>query len=209
MRGGSMAATAAVLVLSLAGCERDRASQAPPPVRPEAPAAAVQVPPSNTVAGLAVRTALNDMYEIDAGRIALQRSQDNDVKRFAQMMIDDHGRTSNEVRAMLAQQAVAVTLPNTPDAEVESRLNALRAAPAETFDQTYVDQQIQAHETALALLRSHARDGDNQVFRDWADRTAPAIENHLQMARGLKRAPSGGTAGDAAANQAGDQPRRP
>lgn len=208
MRGVSMVAVAAVMVLSVPGCERDRDSEAPAPARPEAPAAAAPVPGADTAAGFAVRTALSDIYEMEAGRIALQRSQDNDVRRFAQMMIDDHGRTSNEVRAMLAQQAVAVDLPRDPDEEVTSRLNALRSAPAETFDQTYVDQQIQAHETALALLRDHARSGDNQVFRDWANRTAPAIENHLQMARGLKRAPAGEPAGAAAAtSQSGDQAR--
>ena len=206
MRGGSMVAAAAVLVLSVPGCERDRDSRAPAAEPTPAPAAAAPVPNADTAAGFAVRSALSDMYEVDSSRIALQRSQDNDVKRFAQMMIDDHGRTSNEVRAMLAQQAVAVALPAAPDAEVESRLNALRSASAEAFDQTYVDQQIQAHESALALLKDHARNGDNQVFRDWASRTAPAIENHLQMARGLKRAPAG-PAGDDADNQAGAEPR--
>jgi len=207
MRGRLMVAAAAVLMLSVSGCGRDTDSpDAPPPAETPAPAAQPPVPSADTAAGLAVRTALSDLYEIESGRLARERSRDNDVKRFAQMMLDDHARTSNEVRAMLAQQAVNAELPTQLDAEHRNRLAALEAAAPAEFDHRYIDQQIAAHETALALLRGHARNGDNQVFRDWASRTAPTIENHLQMARGLKRAPAGETAGDAA-NQAGDERR--
>ena len=208
MRGRLMVATAAVLVLAVTGCDRgEEARTQAPPAEPVAATPTPPLPSADTAAGLAARTAMNDMYEIQSGRLALERSRDNDVRRFAQMMIDDHGRTSNEVRAMLAQQAVQAELPARLDAEHRDRLDLLRSAPDEDFDRSYIDQQIAAHETALALLKDHARSGDNQVFRDWAARTAPAIENHLQMARGLKRAPTGETAGDAATNQAGAERR--
>ena len=208
MRGRLMVATAAVLVLTATGCDRgeDTRVQTPPP-EPVVAAPATPLPGANTAAGLATRTALADMYEIESGRLALERSRDNDVRRFAQMMIDDHGRTSNEVRAMLAQQAVQADLPVRMDAEHRDRLTALQNASDADFDRSYIDQQIAVHESTLALLNDHARSGDTQVFRDWAARTAPAIENHLQMARGLKRAPTGDTAGDAATNQSGAERR--
>ena len=210
MPGRLMAAAAAVLALSVSGCGRgeDSGTATPAPASevptPEAPP---ELPPAETAAGFAARAALSDMFEIESGRIALQRSQDNDVKRFAQMMVDDHGRTSNEARAMLAQQAVPAILPSTLDEERRRLIEQLNSAPAEAFDDRYIDQQIDAHERALALMKEYARAGDNQVFRDWASRTAPAIENHLQMARGLKGAPSGDTAGGAASNRDGAERR--
>ena len=207
MRGRLMVATAAVLVLSASGCDRSGEGETAAPASPAAPAPAAPAPAADTAAGFSARLALSDLYEIESGRLALGRSGDNDVKRFAQMMVDDHARTSNEVRAMLAQQAVQADVPRTLDSEHRSRMAALQAAAPAAFDQTYVDQQIAAHEATLALIRDYARSGDNQAFRDWANRTAPAIENHLQMARGLKRAPSGETAGDAATNQAGAERR--
>ncbi|HEX8570188.1 MAG TPA: DUF4142 domain-containing protein [Caulobacteraceae bacterium] len=202
MRGRLMVAAAAVSVLSVSACDRggDNQAAAAPPSPAAAPPPVPPMPPAGAAAGFAARTALNDMYEVEAGRLALERTGDNDVKRFAQMMVDDHSRTSNEVRAMIAQQAVQAELPSQLDAENRARVDALTAAAPADFDQRYIDQQIAAHESALALLKDYARGGDNQAFRDWASRTAPAIENHLQMARGLKRAPAGDSAGDAATN---------
>ena len=201
MRGPLIVAAAAVAVLGVAGCGRDAetdAADAPPPTAIEAPAAPVEAPlqPEGTAAGFTARAALNDMYEIESSRLALAKSQDNDVKRFAQMMLDDHTRTSNEGRAVIAQQGVQVTLPE--------RLDEPRP---EAFDARYIEQQIQAHEVALGLMQTYARAGDNEAVRAWASRTAPAIENHLQMARGLKRTPTPAPGADAATNNAGAQRR--
>ena len=207
-----MAAAAAVAVLGVAACGRDAetdAADAPPPTAIEAPAAPVEAPlqPEGTAAGFTARAALNDMYEIESSRLALQKSQDNDVKRFAQMMLDDHTRTSNEGRAVIAQQGVQVTLPERLDEPRRALIDELNAAAPEAFDARYIDQQIQAHETALGLMQTYARAGDNEAVRAWASRTAPAIENHLQMARGLKRTPTPAPGADAATNNAGAQRR--
>ena len=207
-----MAAAAAVAVLGVTACGRDAetdAADAPPPTAIEAPAAPVEaaLQPEGTAAGFTARAALNDMYEIESSRIALQKSQDNDVKRFAQMMLDDHTRTSNEGRAVIAQQGVQVTLPERLDEPRRNLIDALNAAAPGEFDARYIDQQIQAHETTLGLMQTYARAGDNEAVRAWASRTAPAIENHLQMARGLKRTPTPAPGADAATNNAGAQRR--
>ena len=202
-----MAAAAAVAVLSVSGCDREDAGTASAPAAPEpAPTADAPLAAADTAAGFVSRVALGDMYEVASGRIALQQSQNNDVKRFAQMMVDDHTRTSNEIRAAIAQQGVQVALPEQMDEPRRNLINDLNSAAPEDFDDRYIDQQIQAHETTLGLLRDYARSGDNPAFRDWASRTAPAVENHLQMARGLKRTPTGDPGG--AANNEGGAQRR-
>jgi putative membrane protein len=86
-------------------------------------------------------------------------------------------------------------------------MNELAAAAPEAFDARYIDQQIEAHEAALGLMQTYARAGDNEAVRAWASRTAPAIENHLQMARGLKRTPPPTSGADPATNNAGAQRR--
>jgi putative membrane protein len=207
-----MVAVAAVAVLGVTACGRDTdsdADAAPPSATLEAPAAPVDAPlqPENIAAGFTARAALNDMYEIESGRMALEKSQDNDVRRFAQMMLDDHTRTSNEGRAVIAQQGVQVTLPSRLDEPRRALIAELEAAAPEAFDARYIDQQIQAHEAALGLMQTYARAGDNEAVRAWATRTAPAIENHLQMARGLKRTPTPAPGADAATNNAGAQRR--
>jgi putative membrane protein len=123
------------------------------------------------------------------------------------MMVDDHTRTSNEVRAVLAQHGVQAALPGDLDEPRRNLINQLNSATAEDFDDRYIDQQIEAHQNVLALIRDFAQNGDNEPLKAWAGRTAPAIENHLQMARGLKRNPAGAGTDGAANDNAGAERR--
>lgn len=207
-----MAAAAAVAMLGVSGCDRDgnadTASASAAPQAPEtSPAADAPLPPARTAAGFVSRVALNDLYEVESGRIAVQRSSNNDVKRFAETMVGDHTRTSNEVRAVVAQQGVQASLPTTVEERRRNLINYLNSATAEDFDDRYIDQQIQAHEEMSAMLRDYAASGDNEALRQWANRTAAAIENHLQMARGLKGAPTAEAGGGASNNEGGAQRR--
>ena len=84
-------------------------------------------------------------------------------------------------------------------------LGDLRAASGGDFEDRYIDQQIEAHDNALRVLREYAETGDNPALRDWARRTAPRLENHRQMAHALHRRTSAG--GSAETGAAGGQRR--
>jgi putative membrane protein len=130
----------------------------------------------------------SDMFEIESSRLALQRSGDPAVRRFAQMMINDHSRMSGEMMNM----ARNMRLPMSPmqmmtrHAEMMERLSA--ASPAE-FDMMYRREQLMAHEEALMLHRTYADRGDYQPLSALAARAVPAIEMHLAEAQRLPDQP--------------------
>ena len=49
----------------------------------------------------------------------------------------------------------------------------------------YAQQQVNAHQTALALLQAQAQSGTVAQLRDFAAETATAVEGHLERAREL------------------------
>src|SRR5215471_5408656 len=65
--------------------------------------------------GFVQGAALGDMYEIEASKIALRRSMSDDVKKFAQQMINDHTQTSNKLKEALEHAKLGVDLPAMPD----------------------------------------------------------------------------------------------
>nr|MDP9415963.1 DUF4142 domain-containing protein [Pseudomonadota bacterium] len=101
----------------------------------------------------------SDMFEIESSRLALQRSGNPAVRRFAQMMINEHTRMSGEMMNM----ARNMRLPMSPmqmmprHAGMMERLSG--ASPAE-FDMAYRREQLMAHEEALMLHRTYADRGD-------------------------------------------------
>jgi putative membrane protein len=131
-----------------------------------------------------VKSALmSDKFEIAAARIAQGKSRNSDVQHFAQMMIQDHGATSDELTGILKQNAFAFTPPADLDDEHAAMVRELGDTPAPDFDRHYIQQQIDSHQSALRVQSAYVRDGRDQVLRKYAAETAPKIRAHLELAR--------------------------
>jgi putative membrane protein len=136
--------------------------------------------------GFVRAAAMSDMYEIAAARIALQRTQDEDVRRFAHMMIRDHSQSTMKLKRALAISNFNVPLPATFDDRHQSLIDDLRGVRGRDFDNRYADQQINAHEEAKTLLRGYAQNGDNPALRHFAGDILPTVQMHLTAARTLQ-----------------------
>lgn len=126
--------------------------------------------------------ARSDMYEIQAGNLALQKSQNAQIKAFAQKMVHDHTMTS---QAMMAALPSGVHAPTGLDKRRQGLLDDLKNSAPGEFDKRYAMQQTKAHEEALTLMRGYAAHGGNAKLKQLASQTVPMIEMHLQMAKML------------------------
>ena len=134
----------------------------------------------------ATMAAASDLYELESARLAVERSQNPQVREFAEMLIRDHEKSTADLKTA-AQQAVpviVVTPALTPEQEMQ--LAALRAAPAADFDRTYIEQQIPAHEKALAMLRHYSQNGDVEPLKGHATAVIVPVEMHLERARSMQ-----------------------
>ena len=69
--------------------------------------------------------AISDMFEIQSSQLAGQKSQDQQIKQFANDVIQDHTKASNELKSA-AQEAKNVQVPNALDQEHKEKLQQLR-----------------------------------------------------------------------------------
>ena len=157
----------------------------PPPPPPPAPVVPVVVQPTLSQAGMdcVIRAGAMDMYEIEAGRLALQMSTNAGVRSYGQAMIDAHTNSSAQYGAAL--QSIAMNPPPaqlTPD--LSARLERLRTAGT-GFDAMYLDDQIAAHNEALALHQACAANGGAPVAAVSAG-LVPHIQAHLNQAQSLR-----------------------
>lgn len=129
--------------------------------------------------------AASDMFEIESSRLAQTKATNQAIKSFSQMMIDNHTKSSAELRNAAAKATPpAAALPKLT-AEQQADLNKLKAASAADFDKHYARMQVMAHEKTLAMLQSYAAGGDSQPLKDFASKTAPVVNEHLTRARSL------------------------
>ena len=142
---------------------------------------------ANTASGYATNAALSDMYEVEASRLALQKAKAPEVKKFAQMMVDDHTKTTNELKSLLETQAIPVTLPTALDGRRQGMITELQQASPTEFDTSYLDQQTRAHGEALDLHKSYADNGDNARLKAFAAKTAPIVQKHLDQVKRIDK----------------------
>lgn len=135
-----------------------------------------------TTEGFVPAAAMADMYEIEAGKIAVQRGQSADVKKFGQMMIDHHTKLSNDMKAALQAANIPVP-PPTLDERRQGMLNNLRAAGDADFDAAYLHQQAAAHLEALTLHKTYAARGDNATLKAAAEKAQPVVQSHIDELR--------------------------
>lgn len=143
---------------------------------------------ANTVGGYVPSAAEGDMYEIQAANVALERSQNADVKALATMIKADHTAASTAFKALAPTAAPDVVLPTALDERRQGMVDNLGTAPAADFDKTWLDQQIAAHQEALTLHRGFSDNADAPALAEHARMVVPKIEAHLARARELRSA---------------------
>ena len=139
--------------------------------------------------GYLAQAASSDMFEIQSGQLALQASQNPAVRNFANMIIRDHTNSTQ----MLMAAAQSVHIPPPPPAMLPAQQAMLdqlqQAGTGYNFDNVFRQEQIQAHEAALALHQGYAQGGDVPALRATAGQIVPVVQGHLAQAQALMVAP--------------------
>lgn len=131
------------------------------------------------------KAAMSDMYEVEAGKIATQKGQTAPVKGFAEMMVDAHSKTTEELKGIIASEKINVDLPTKLDAKHQKLIDDLNTASSADFDSTYAKQQVDGHQEAVDLFNSYAKKGNNAALKAFAQKTLPVIQQHLNAAKKL------------------------
>ncbi len=126
----------------------------------------------------AATAASSDMFEIQSSELALEKAQSDEVKEFAQQMIDDHTKASEELKAAAEQDGA--TVPAEMNEQHATQLEELNGAAEDGFDAAYIQAQVAAHEEAVALMTDYAENGEEGALKAHAEKTAPIIQQHLE-----------------------------
>jgi putative membrane protein len=132
--------------------------------------------------------AIGDMYEITAAKIALKRSHSDPVRAIAEKMIEDHTENTRRLQEKLATSEArdVARPPQSLDSRRRSMVDHLEEAPDDSFDSTYIDQQLMAHEETVTLMHAYRDSGDLEQLRSFAAAAAPVVEGHLEDIKRLR-----------------------
>jgi putative membrane protein len=130
------------------------------------------------------------LAEVNHGMLAAQKAASPEVKQFGQRMVQDHGKANQELLdlANRKQFKVAKDMGEKHKA-VQTKLSSLSGAE---FDRQFMHHMVEAHEKAVTLFKTQAKDGKDEAVKAFATKTLPTLEDHLKMARSIHAKLEGG-----------------
>jgi putative membrane protein len=132
--------------------------------------------------------------EVEAGKMAQSKSQNDQVKSFAQQMIDDHSKALTDAQQVAQQKGV--TLPTEPDAKHKAMAAKLEKMNGAAFDKAYMaNAGIADHKKVLSTLQADQKRAKDADVKALAAKMTPVVAQHLKAAQQIGTPKSGTTSG--------------
>ena len=129
----------------------------------------------------ASRIAQADLAEVQAGKLGASKASSDEVKKFAQHMVDDHGKHLEELRTMAKSKNMK--LPNAPDKKHQDAMKKLESAKGPDFDRQFMTMMVKDHQDALKLVQGTAKNAKDAELKADAEKTSKVIQEHLDEAK--------------------------
>lgn len=126
-----------------------------------------------------------NMTEIEAGKLAQTKSTNPEVKKFGQMLVDEHTKAATEVKAMADSRNIS--LPTSVTEEGQDKYNKLNEKSGVDFDKKFVDMMVDGHEKAIDKFKKASENATDQEIKTWASDNVSKLTAHLQHAKQLKQ----------------------
>ena len=123
------------------------------------------------------------MAEVELGKIASSKAQNADVKKFAAMMVTDHSKANDDLKALAVKKNI--TVPATPIAKHEAVIQKLQGLSGAEFDKAYVDDMLEDHEKDVAEFEKQSQSNPDADVKAFAAKTLPTLKKHLEAIKAL------------------------
>jgi putative membrane protein len=133
---------------------------------------------SNPDASFYKNAAEGGIAEVEAGQLAQEKGNSQQVKDFGAMMVKDHSAANEKLKALASSKDV--TLPTHPSVGQMASKTKLNVLSGDTFDKSYVKGQISAHRQTIALFHKEISSGQDADAKAFATATLPTVRAHLK-----------------------------
>ncbi|MBE9052517.1 DUF4142 domain-containing protein [Nostocales cyanobacterium LEGE 11386] len=129
------------------------------------------------------------MAEVEMAKLALEKSNNDNVRQYAQQMIQDHTPANKELMQLAQQKGI------TPPTDVGSKYQAIIAQLSQLsgadFDLAYRNEAgMNGHMENLVIHTRQLQIGQDPDLQAFAAKNIPIVERHLQLVDELLMQPT-------------------
>lgn len=144
-------------------------------------------PDDAQIAGIVVAA---NTVDIDAGKLAEQKSGNEKVKQFAKQMVTDHTGVNKQAGALVEKLKVkpedSATSKSLKDAGA-ANISKLKGLKGSDFDKAYIGNEVSYHQTVIdALDGTLIPSAKNSELKALLVKVRPAFVAHLEHAKQIQ-----------------------
>jgi putative membrane protein len=121
------------------------------------------------------------MAEVELGKLAADRAQNDEVKKFAQRMVDDHTKANDQLKQIA--ESKGIKLPSEVEPKEKMLMQRLEKLNGTAFDRAYMNAMVNDHVKDVNEFKREANSGRDSQVKSFASSTLPTLEEHLQHAK--------------------------
>lgn len=145
-----------------------------------------------------------NMKEIQLGQIGVQKAQNDQVKQFAQKLVDDHTQANQQLQQLAQQKGVELPAESKHDNKMVEHFQNLSGSD---FDHQFVKHMAKDHEKDVKEFQKAANKADDPDVKNFAAQMVPKLQEHLTTAQNLENTVTANKGG-AVQEPAGSQPNK-
>jgi len=128
--------------------------------------------------------AIGGISEVELGKLASTKAANAEVKKFGQMMVTDHSKANEELKALATKKGW--TLPTESDSSHKSTLDTLKNKSGADFDKEYVEEMVDDHVEDVKAFEDKAKNATDPDLKAFAEKTLPTLRKHLDAIKAIQ-----------------------
>ena len=128
------------------------------------------------------------LAEVELGKLAAEHAQSDEVKKFAQRMVDDHTKANEQLKQIA--ESKSIKLPTEVETKEQALMQRLEKLNGAMFDRTYMNAMVNDHVKDVNEFKREANGGRDPQVKSFATSTLPTLEEHLEQAKQARGAAS-------------------
>src|SRR5437763_17065734 len=127
------------------------------------------------------KAAQANLSEIDMARLAAQKSDNTDVRVYANMIQSDHKRALIDLTDLMTDKNVSQ--PKTLSTETKQDIARMNELTGPEFDREFVNMMVSDHQKAVEMFRDQAATALDADVKKYVEDVLPKLEMHLDKAQ--------------------------
>jgi putative membrane protein len=145
------------------------------------------------------------MAEVRMGQLIAEGAQSKVLRDFGQRLVTDHTKANQELIQIAASKGYSA--PSQPAEKHEKMLESLSKLKGPEFDRAAQQHAVMHHQEDVQMFQKASQTLQDPELKAFAQKTLPALQEHLKMAQGLDVGVTTGT--ESSTSTTSDTPAQP